>query len=173
MSTDNNNTGLPKFRIKRVNNENNNNSNNNTSNTLKKFYKNNKSSSVVGLPKLQVIPKDFEIAKKVNSAPQSETEFLVNLLEAPQPETLITKLLPYQKQGLGWMLSNEHPKEPTIDEEVQFWIQKEDQTKKILYFNTLARFATITRPNLARGGILADDMGLGKTIQMIALIASK
>ena len=64
MSTDNNNTGLPKFRIKRVNNENNNNSNNNTSNTLKKFYKNNKSSSVVGLPKLQVIPKDFEIAKK-------------------------------------------------------------------------------------------------------------
>ena len=173
MSTDNNNTGLPKFRIKRVNNENNNNSNNNTSNTLKKFYKNNKSSSVVGLPKLQVIPKDFEIAKKVNSVPQSETEFLVNLLEAPQPETLITKLLPYQKQGLGWMLSNEHPKEPTIDEEVQFWIQKEDQTKKILYFNTLARFATITRPNLARGGILADDMGLGKTIQMIALIASK
>jgi SWI/SNF-related matrix-associated actin-dependent regulator of chromatin subfamily A3 len=71
------------------------------------------------------------------------------------------------------MLSNEHPKEPTIDEEVQFWIQKEDQTKKILYFNTLAKFSTVTRPNLTRGGILADDMGLGKTIQMIALIASK
>ncbi|GBC01172.1 hypothetical protein RclHR1_40980001 [Rhizophagus clarus] len=131
MSTNNNNTGLPKFRIKRVNNKNNNNSNNNTSNTLKKFYKNNKSSSVVGLPKLQVIPKDFEIAKKVNSVSQSETEFLVNLLEASQPETLITKLLLYQKQGLDWMLSNEHPKEPIIDKEVQFWIQKEDQTKKI------------------------------------------
>ncbi|PKY61794.1 hypothetical protein RhiirA4_282331, partial [Rhizophagus irregularis] len=92
---------------------------------------------------------------------------------APQPETLITKLLPYQKQGLGWMLSNEHPKEPTIDEEVQFWIQKEDQSKKTRYYNTIARFATIARPNLNRGGILADDMGLGKTIQMIALIASK
>jgi SWI/SNF-related matrix-associated actin-dependent regulator of chromatin subfamily A3 len=71
------------------------------------------------------------------------------------------------------MLSNEHPKEPTIDEEVQFWIQKEDQTKKILYFNTLAKFSTVTRPNFTRSGILADDMGLGKTIQMIALIASK
>ncbi|CAB5216603.1 unnamed protein product [Rhizophagus irregularis] len=72
------------------------------------------------------------------------------------------------------MLSNEHPKEPTIDEEVQFWIQKEDQTKKILnYYNTAARFSTIIRPNLTRGGILADDMGLGKTIQTIALIASK
>ncbi|GBC29593.2 swi snf-related matrix-associated actin-dependent regulator of chromatin subfamily a member 3-like 1 [Rhizophagus irregularis DAOM 181602=DAOM 197198] len=72
------------------------------------------------------------------------------------------------------MLSNEHPKEPTIDEEVQFWIQKEDQTKKILnYYNTVARFSTIIRPNLTRGGILADDMGLGKTIQTIALIASK
>ncbi|GBB84001.1 hypothetical protein RclHR1_10650001 [Rhizophagus clarus] len=147
MSTDNNNTGLPKFRIKRVNNENNNNNNNNnnnTLNTLKKFYKNNKSSSVVRLPKLQVIPKDFEIAKKVNL-----------------------------KQDLGRMLSNEHPKEPTIDEKVQFWIQKKDQMKKILYFNTLAKFATLTRPNLTRGGILADDMGLDKMIQMIALIAFK
>jgi SWI/SNF-related matrix-associated actin-dependent regulator of chromatin subfamily A3 len=71
------------------------------------------------------------------------------------------------------MLSNEHSKELTIDEEVQFWIKKEDQSNKILYYNTVARFATITRPNLNRGGILADDMGLGKTIQMIALIASK
>ncbi|EXX65570.1 Mot1p [Rhizophagus irregularis DAOM 197198w] len=71
------------------------------------------------------------------------------------------------------MLSNEHPKEPTIDEEVQFWIQKEEQSKKTRYYNTIARFATIAHPNLNRGGILADDMGLGKTIQMIALIASK
>lgn len=173
MSTNNNNTGLPKFRIKRVNNIEDNNSNNNTLNTLKKFYKNNKrnkSSSVVGLPKLQVI----ESTKKSDLASQSEAEFLVNLLEAPQPETLITKLLPYQKQGLGWMLSNEHPKEPTIDEEVQFWIQRENQANKILYYyNTVAKFTTTTRPNLIRGGMLADDMGLGKTIQMIALIASK
>ena len=170
MSTKNNNNntgGLPKFRIKRVNN-------NEDNNTLQKFYKKNKSSAVVGLPKFK-ISKDFERrTEKLDLAPQSEAEFLVNLLEAPQPETLITKLLPYQKQGLGWMLSNEHPKEPTIDEEVQFWIQKEDQSKKtIYYYNTVARFATITRPNLNRGGILADDMGLGKTIQMIALIASK
>ncbi|CAB4417091.1 unnamed protein product [Rhizophagus irregularis] len=169
MSTKNNNNntgGLPKFRIKRVNN-------NEDNNTLQKFYKKNKSSAVVGLPKFK-ISKDFERStKKLDLAPQSEAEFLVNLLEAPQPETLITKLLPYQKQGLGWMLSNEHPKEPTIDEEVQFWIQKEDQSKKTRYYNTIARFATIARPNLNRGGILADDMGLGKTIQMIALIASK
>src|SRR5438034_5467929 len=110
FTKNNNNTGLPKFRIKRVNNEDNNNSNNNISNTLKKFYKNKKSSAVVGLPKLQVISKDFESTKKLDLAPQSEApqaeaEFLVNLPEAPQPETLITKLLPYQKQGLGWMLS--------------------------------------------------------------------
>ncbi|GES84290.1 DNA repair protein Rad5 [Rhizophagus clarus] len=71
------------------------------------------------------------------------------------------------------MLLNEYPKKPTIDKEVQFWIQKKDQTKKILYFNTLARFAIITRPNLTRGEIFADDIGLSKTIQMIALIASK
>ncbi|CAB4385935.1 unnamed protein product [Rhizophagus irregularis] len=52
-------------------------------------------------------------------------------------------------------------------------IQKEDQSKKTRYYNTIARFATIAHPNLNRGEILADDMGLGKTIQMIALIASK
>ncbi|RGB26707.1 hypothetical protein C1646_770101 [Rhizophagus diaphanus] len=111
------------------------------------------SSAVVGLPKFKIFKYFERRTKKLDLALQSKAEFL--------------------KQGLGWMLSNKHPKESTIDEEVQFWIQKDDQLKKILYYNTVARFATITYPNLSGGGILADDMGLGKTIQIIALIASK
>ncbi|RIA91205.1 SNF2 family helicase [Glomus cerebriforme] len=94
---------------------------------------------------------------------------LARLPEAPQPEALITPLLSYQKQGLGWMLSNEHPEEPTTDKSTQFWIiNKKDG--EYYYYNAATKFLTKTRPNFARGGILADDMGLGKTLQTIALI---
>jgi len=59
--------------------------------------------------------------------------YLENLPEAPQPEALITNLLPYQKQGLGWMLSNENPEMPTTNKAVQFWIQRVDQNKDRYY----------------------------------------
>jgi SWI/SNF-related matrix-associated actin-dependent regulator of chromatin subfamily A3 len=98
--------------------------------------------------------------------------YLENLPEAPQPEALITNLLPYQKQGLGWMISNENPEMPTTNKAVQFWIQREDQNKDRYYYNIMTKLAVKDRPNFFRGGILADDMGLGKTIQMIALIAN-
>ncbi|PKC65170.1 hypothetical protein RhiirA1_420754 [Rhizophagus irregularis] len=94
---------------------------------------------------------------------------LAKLPEAPQPEALITPLLSYQKQGLGWMLSNEHPEEPTTDKATQFWVSNK-QNKESYYYNSATGFSTKTRPNFARGGILADDMGLGKTLQTIALI---
>ncbi|GES75403.1 SNF2 family helicase [Rhizophagus clarus] len=95
---------------------------------------------------------------------------LARLPEAPQPKTLVTPLLSYQKQGLGWMLSNEHPEEPTTEKATQFWVINK-QNKESYYYNSATGFSTKTRPNFARGGILADDMGLGKTLQTIALIA--
>ncbi|KAJ3081189.1 transcription termination factor, RNA polymerase II [Rhizoclosmatium hyalinum] len=104
--------------------------------------------------------------------PQASSELVENLVmsekdlekmpEAPQPTNITTKMLPYQKQGLHWMLSCEHPQSPDDAKPRQFWIYDK---KGKHYKNICTTSATLQPPKLARGGILADDMGLGKTLQ--------
>ena len=83
---------------------------------------------------------------------------------------MAVNLLPYQRQGLGWMISSENPKLPETEDEpsTQFW--KYSLANGGSYVNEATKFATKTAPDLFRGGILADDMGLGKTIQCLSLI---
>jgi hypothetical protein len=49
---------------------------------------------------------------------------LENLPMAIQPEKVKTKMLPYQLQGLAWLVGMEHPKLPEGDEVCQFWTRK-------------------------------------------------
>jgi SWI/SNF-related matrix-associated actin-dependent regulator of chromatin subfamily A3 len=95
---------------------------------------------------------------------------LEEMPKAKQPSKLKATLLPYQLQGLAWMLAQENPKLPTPDKKdvVQLW--KRHASRKDLYTNVATNFSTEKAPRLARGGILADDMGLGKTLQVISLI---
>ena len=89
------------------------------------------------------------------------------------PEIISTTLLPYQSQGLAWLLGHENPQLPPIGEtgDVQLWKRRSGRPN--VFDNIATRFALNgTEPKLASGGILADDMGLGKTLQMIALIAA-
>ena len=88
---------------------------------------------------------------------------------ADQPDVLSTVLLPYQRQGLQWLLDHESPKLPTNSKEdaVQLW-----KASQGVYTNIATNFSVSKAPELASGGILADDMGLGKTIQVISLIMS-
>jgi SWI/SNF-related matrix-associated actin-dependent regulator of chromatin subfamily A3 len=89
---------------------------------------------------------------------------------ADQPERLASTLLPYQRQGLAWLLEKENPVLPAEGSKdiVQLW--KRDSHRKTAFQNIATNFTTSTPPKLARGGILADDMGLGKTLQIISLI---
>ncbi|KMU90685.1 DNA repair protein RAD5 [Coccidioides immitis H538.4] len=83
------------------------------------------------------------------------------------PASLSTELLPYQRQGLAWMLDKESPQLPGVGREdvVQLW-KRQAQA----YKNIATGYVTNQAPPLASGGILADDMGLGKPIQTISLI---
>ena len=94
---------------------------------------------------------------------------LANMPLADQPGMVATVLLPYQRQGLQWMLDKESPKLPmgNSDEVVQLW-----KNSNGIYTNIATSFSVSKAPELASGGILADDMGLGKTLQTIALICS-
>ncbi|EHK98714.1 putative SWI/SNF-related matrix-associated actin-dependent regulator of chromatin subfamily A member 3-like 1 [Glarea lozoyensis 74030] len=95
---------------------------------------------------------------------------LEDMPKAAQPSKLKATLLPYQLQGLHWMLDKENPSAPSPDKKdiVQLW--KRHDTRRDLFTNVATNFSIANIPRLARGGILADDMGLGKTLQVISLI---
>lgn len=92
---------------------------------------------------------------------------LAEMPTAPSPSGLSTELLPYQTQGLAWMLERESPKLPSVGSQdvVQLWKRSVNGFR-----NIATNYTTRDDPPLASGGILADDMGLGKTIQVISLI---
>ena len=98
----------------------------------------------------------------------SGDDVLAKMKLADQPSALKTVLLPYQRQGLQWLLAQESPKLPESGSKdpVQLWKRTDDD----LFHNIATSFATKQTPTLTSGGILADDMGLGKTIQIISLI---
>ncbi|EEH06150.1 DNA repair and recombination protein RAD5B [Histoplasma capsulatum G186AR] len=94
-------------------------------------------------------------------------EELARMPMAPCPKALSTELLPYQRQGLAWMLDKESPKLPSKGSQdvVQLW-----KRSGHMFTNIATNYTTAAEPPLASGGILADDMGLGKTVQTISLI---
>ncbi|KAK4081859.1 hypothetical protein Purlil1_11546 [Purpureocillium lilacinum] len=97
-----------------------------------------------------------------------DEDHLAKMPMATQPPELKATLLPYQLQGLAWMMSKEKPELPEKGSErlVQLW----KKTNRGMYWNLASGFATQAPPKLCSGGILADDMGLGKTLQIISLI---
>ena len=113
-----------------------------------------------------------EMAQVVEKYGASE-DVLSQMPTVKTPDIISTTLLPYQSQGLAWLLSHENPQLPAVGEvgDVQLW--KRRSGKPNVFDNVATRFALNgMEPKLASGGILADDMGLGKTLQMIALIAA-
>ncbi|KAI2092166.1 hypothetical protein LOZ36_000626 [Ophidiomyces ophidiicola] len=92
---------------------------------------------------------------------------LAKMPMADSPAALSTELLPYQRQGLAWMLGRESPRLPekNSDKAEQLW-----KRHGSAYKNIATGYVTNRAPSLASGGILADDMGLGKTLQTISLI---
>lgn len=100
-------------------------------------------------------------------------EALSKMPMAEQPSRLATKMLPYQRQALFWLLAQEDPKLPSVSSKdtVQMW--KRNSRDPSLFTNIATNFSIKQPvPTLASGGILADDMGLGKTLEMISLVVS-
>lgn len=109
-------------------------------------------------------PRDVQDA--VNKFVAGEST-LKDMPMSEQHSALATSLLPYQRQGLQWMLEKESPALPQNDssEPVQLW-----KRSLGMYTNIATNFSVTSAPDLASGGILADDMGLGKTLQVISTI---
>jgi SWI/SNF-related matrix-associated actin-dependent regulator of chromatin subfamily A3 len=112
-------------------------------------------------------PRDIE---KLVEEWGSGEDALSKMPMADQPQGLVSTLLPYQRQGLAWMLEKENPvlPSPGSTDVVQLW--RRSTERQNVFQNIATSFSTSTPPVLAKGGILADDMGLGKTLQVISVI---
>ncbi|KAL8666559.1 MAG: hypothetical protein Q9202_001357 [Teloschistes flavicans] len=99
-------------------------------------------------------------------------EVLSKMAMADQPARLATRMLPYQRQALQWLLEHENPQLPPVGstDPVQLWKRHSLDPKS--FTNMATHYSIGTQPTLASGGILADDMGLGKTLEMISLMVS-
>ncbi|KAI0484644.1 hypothetical protein GGR56DRAFT_614726 [Xylariaceae sp. FL0804] len=108
-----------------------------------------------------------EVAGALDSLALDEAT-LSSLPMATQPDCVVTKLLPYQLQGLAWLTAKEAPTPPApgSTDVVQLWMRTTGSNFK----NLISSHVRAEPPSLLSGGILADDMGLGKTLQMISLI---
>ncbi|KAL8839507.1 MAG: hypothetical protein Q9170_001730 [Blastenia crenularia] len=129
----------------------------------------------------QTIDDLVETSQRINPREMGEVvekfgageEALSKMPTADQPSRLATKMLPYQRQALFWLLAQENPKLPPMGSKdvVQMW--KRNARDPSLFTNIATNFSVKNQePSLASGGILADDMGLGKTLEMISLIVS-
>ncbi|KAK8011253.1 hypothetical protein PG990_010218 [Apiospora arundinis] len=116
----------------------------------------------------------FEVQRtdQLNNVLATGEEALEKMPMAEQPEPLKSTLLPYQLQGLAWMVGKENPQVPAVKstDVVQLWKRCANNTS---FQNLATSFVTNSPPQLLKGGILADDMGLGKTLQIISLILSQ
>tara|TARA_B110000090_G_C13393406_1_gene450316 strand:+ start:1299 stop:4190 length:2892 start_codon:yes stop_codon:yes gene_type:complete len=92
-----------------------------------------------------------------------------NHMSAKPSPGFVTKLLPFQKETLGWLLWRETVAPPTS---AWGWCRhhmEDGFTFHTSYFGDLSHTAP---PHNVRGGVLAQESGMGKTVEMLALIAS-
>lgn len=97
------------------------------------------------------------------------------LPDSEAPPTILTPLLPHQKQALTFMLRHESPR--TYGDEASgnstLWQKKFKKSGKVYYEEAVSNLTLENQqPPESFGGLLADVMGLGKTLESLTLIAA-
>ncbi|ETN44379.1 uncharacterized protein HMPREF1541_10559 [Cyphellophora europaea CBS 101466] len=96
------------------------------------------------------------------------------IAETEPANTVLTSLLPHQKQALTFMLRHESRR--TFGEDASgnstLWHKKHHKSGAVYYEEAVSQMTCATEPPQVYGGLLADVMGLGKTLESLTLIAA-
>ncbi|KAK8059716.1 hypothetical protein PG996_009646 [Apiospora saccharicola] len=89
---------------------------------------------------------------QLNNVLASGEEVLEKMPMAEQPESLKSTLLPYQLQGLAWMIAKENPQVPAVKstDVVQLWKRCSNNNS---FQNLATSFVTNSPPQLLKGGL--------------------
>ncbi|KAI0361389.1 hypothetical protein OH77DRAFT_1417643 [Trametes cingulata] len=95
------------------------------------------------------------------------------LEEADPPPEIATQLYPHQRKALTFLLAREQEWESVGGKKLSLWQERINPlSHQTSWVNIVTQAEVFTRPEEAKGAILADDMGLGKTITCVSLIAA-
>ncbi|KAI0652068.1 SNF2 family N-terminal domain-containing protein [Trametes meyenii] len=93
--------------------------------------------------------------------------------EADPPPEVATNLYPHQRKALTFLLAREQEWEAVDGKKLTLWQERINPlSHQTSWVNVVTQAEVFTRPEEAKGAILADDMGLGKTITCVSLIAA-
>ncbi|KAI0778401.1 SNF2 family N-terminal domain-containing protein [Trametes elegans] len=95
------------------------------------------------------------------------------LPEADPPPEVATTLYPHQRKALTFLLSREQEWEGPDGKKLSLWQERVNPlSHQTSWVNLITQVEVFSKPEEAKGAILADDMGLGKTITCVSLIAA-
>ncbi|KAI0673352.1 SNF2 family N-terminal domain-containing protein [Trametes maxima] len=93
--------------------------------------------------------------------------------EADPPPEVATNLYPHQRKALTFLLAREQEWDAVDGKKLTLWQERINPlSHQTSWVNVVTQAEVFTRPDEAKGAILADDMGLGKTITCVSLIAA-
>ncbi|CDO72991.1 hypothetical protein BN946_scf185007.g45 [Trametes cinnabarina] len=95
------------------------------------------------------------------------------LPEADPPPEVATTLYPHQRKALTFLLAREQEWHGPNGKKLSLWQERPNPlSQQTSWVNLVTQAEVFTKPEEAKGAILADDMGLGKTITCVSLIAA-
>ncbi|KAH9898181.1 SNF2 family N-terminal domain-containing protein [Cubamyces lactineus] len=95
------------------------------------------------------------------------------LEEADPPPEIATTLYPHQRKALTFLLAREQEWEVAGGRKLSLWQERTNPlSQQTSWVNVVTQAEVFSKPDEAKGAILADDMGLGKTITCVSLIAA-
>ncbi|KAI2781915.1 SNF2 family N-terminal domain-containing protein [Daldinia loculata] len=124
-----------------------------------------------------VPPSMMSSVEEIRSEVMGVFDSLAKNEELPEVEPdprVQTELLKHQKQGLGFMMNKELPRQFDSDGKAigSFWQIRLGNNGQKTYYNVITGNSQREAPPETLGGILADMMGLGKTLSILSLVAS-
>lgn len=111
----------------------------------------------------------IDVRKGADAIKTMTEEQMAAMPMADEPAFLVSKLLPYQLQGLHWMLAQEDPQLPKKDssDSVQLWRWHQNKRGMV---NMATKFSVAGEAKLLSGGIVSFSSSLDLAYKLLTMV---